>query len=139
MDPSEAGELAQDRAGWKGMILDRMKHLETFEEQKSHQYRFASEEEVLVRNAHRRASQVEEGFLCGVQGCNKRCKSKAGLTIHKRRMHERTRRVFKCSKCQKSFPAETNWINHEKVCGGPPKDRTSGGVTRAVRVSARTT
>ena len=103
------------------MILDRMKHLETYEEQKGHQYRFAPEEEVLVRNAHRRASQVEEGFLCGVQECTKRCKSKAGLTIHKRRMHERARREFKCSKCHESFPAETNWINHQKACGGPPQ------------------
>ena len=101
------------------MILDRMKHLQKYEKQKGHKYRFAPEEEMLERNAHRREPQVEEGFLCGVQGCNKRCKSKAGLTIHKRRMHERARNEFKCSKCQKSFPAETNWFDHEKACVGP--------------------
>ena len=66
-------------------------------------------------------SQRRACFLCGVQGCTKRCKSKSGLTIHERRMHERARKEFKCNKCQKSFPAETNWINNEKAYGVPPQ------------------
>ena len=139
MDPSEAGELAQDRAEWKGMILDRMKHLETYEEQKGHQYRFAPEEEVLVRNAHRRAPQVEEGFLCESRD--------APRDVSPKRYSPYTREG--CTRGQEGSlsaasarsppqPKQTGSTARKHV-GDPPKDWTSGGVTRAARVSARTT
>ena len=48
------------------------------------------------------------------------CKLKAGLTIHRRRMHEvlEQKKVFKCEACQEEFGQEANLMNHRKVCGG---------------------
>ena len=61
----------------------------------------------------------EEVFKCGV--CEKRCKSKAGLVVHRRRMHEESakKKKFVCEGCGEDFRQEANKLNHQKVCGGP--------------------
>jgi hypothetical protein len=48
------------------------------------------------------------------------CKNKAGLTIHRKRMHERSKHkvVFTCDRCDENFSMETNLINHKKSCTG---------------------
>ena len=65
-----------------------------------------------------RAKEKEMVFVCGV--CDKRCKSKGGLVIHRRRMHEVSERkkVFECEGCRQEFQQEANLWNHRKVCGG---------------------
>ena len=52
--------------------------------------------------------------------CGKICKSKAGLTNHRRRMHEESdeKKVFKCDKCERDFKKQSDLGNHVKVCGG---------------------
>merc|ERR1712055_1144647 len=69
-----------------------------------------------TRNA---AKEEEVGFVCEV--CDKRCKSKGGLVVHRRRMHEvsKMKKTFECGKgCGDVFKQEANKWNHEKVCGG---------------------
>ena len=54
------------------------------------------------------------------EDCGKVCKSKGGLTIHRRRMHEVSvkKRVFKCDECKGEFLQEANLLNHRKICDG---------------------
>ena len=117
IDPSDAGRLAQDREQWRDLVRRRMDHLKTYEQQKGHHYNFARGERLLERNAGR-IEEEHQAFECEYPGCGKVCLSKAGLTIHKRRMHEAPRKTFRCDKCNKFFPAECNMLNHAKNCGG---------------------
>ena len=79
MDISATGELTADRKIWRIKIMERMKHLQEYKKSKGHKWtggevaRDVVKEEVVV-------------FDCSV--CGRICKSKAGLTIHKKRMHE---------------------------------------------------
>ena len=61
-------------------------------------------------------------FVCDY--CGKVCKSKAGLTIHTKRMHEEStgKKKFVCGKCKEVFQQEANLINHDKICGGVTVD-----------------
>ena len=61
---------------------------------------------------------VDEDFLCRV--CGKICKSKAGLVVHRRRMHEESskKKKFVCEGCSMDFRQEANLVNHLKICGG---------------------
>ena len=68
--------------------------------------------------AERNGKAAADDLKCGV--CSKKCKSKGGLVIHRRRMHEVSgrRKEFKCEECEKCFKQEANLLNHKKVCGG---------------------
>ena len=63
-------------------------------------------------------------FVFACDYCGKVCKSKAGLTIHVKRMHERSeqKKNFHCEKCKKVFSQEANLRNHVKICGGEEED-----------------
>ena len=86
--------------------------LEKWERSKGHHWRG----EAVMRNAVNGAMAAE--FVCGV--CGKVCKSKAGVVIHRRRMHEvsKKKKLFKCEGCQEEFGQVANLWNHKKVCGG---------------------
>ena len=68
---------------------------------------------------------AESTHRCEV--CEKVCKSKAGLTIHRKRIHEVSllKKTFACTKCKEVFLQEANLRNHKKKCVGgeaaPPK------------------
>ena len=64
-------------------------------------------------------------FTCDFEGCNKVCKDKTGLAVHRKRMHEVSSHkvIFNCDKCNMSFKTESNKKNHQKVCGGVAADR----------------
>ena len=74
-------------------------------------------EAVMVR-AGAAARVVEVEFVCGK--CGKRCKSKGGLVVHRRRVHEvsEKKKMFECHGCKSSFSQEANLWNHKKICGG---------------------
>ena len=65
-----------------------------------------------------RGAMATGGFVCGV--CRKVRKSKGGLTVHRRRMHELSARKkeFRCEDCDEVFRQEANMLNHKKVCSG---------------------
>ena len=71
--------------------------------------------EIVERNEAKFCSGV---FVCAV--CGKVCKSKGGLVVHRRRMHEvsEKKKVFECEGCGEKFRQEANLLNHTKVCGG---------------------
>ena len=113
MDYTRIGQLTGHRKEWRKRINKRMKHLDKWEKQRGKMNR----EEKIERNSQ---LPVITNLICDFQGCNKVCKSKAGLTVHRKRMHEvSTHKVkFKCDKCNMSLSSESNKKNHEKVCGG---------------------
>ena len=94
------------------MVKERMKHLDRWERSKGHKW---TEGEVR-RNMTR---EIEVVFVC--DACGKRCKSKGGLVVHRRRVHEasKMKKKFVCVKCGEEFMQDANRINHEKLCGGP--------------------
>ena len=93
------------------MVKERMEVLAKWEKGKGKQWRG----EVVERNAAK--GEDVTAFVCEV--CDKVCKSKGGLVIHRRRMHEvsEKKKVFQCEGCQEEFGQEANLLNH-KVCGG---------------------
>ena len=64
--------------------------------------------------------ELEEQWICEWEECGKVCKSKAGLTVHRRRMHERSDQkvTFKCQGCTLQFSFDSNLKNHQKSCTG---------------------
>ena len=113
IDYTRIGKLMEDRKQWKQTVRERMKHVEEWEKKGG--------KETLQERGDRRSPTPEVSTLvCDYEGCGKVCKSKAGLTNHIKRMHERSedKKVFKCERCQESFDQEANLINHRKVCTG---------------------
>ena len=64
------------------------------------------------------------GFTCEAEECGKTCKSKAGLAIHKKRMHKmlQTPIEITCAHCRRIFKQEATWKNHQKTCKGEEVD-----------------
>ena len=60
----------------------------------------------------------DNSLTCDV--CNKICRSKAGLTIHRKRMHEKSsqKKIFTCDRCLGNFSQDANLRNHMKSCTG---------------------
>ena len=68
----------------------------------------------------RNTLQQETSLICEWEGCGRSFKSKAGLTIHRKRIHEvsKLKVMFKCEPCSEEFSQEANLINHQKICTG---------------------
>ena len=71
--------LTKDRKEWKGMVRERMKYLEEWERRGGHR--------VPEDRGPRNIVVEDSNLICEV--CDKICKNKAGLTIHRKRMNER--------------------------------------------------
>ena len=117
IDWTKVGVLAADRDGWRKLVEKRMEHLEKFERTKGNLH--TGEE--IVRNIERERS--DEDLVCEWDGCGKICKSRGGLRIHQKRMHEEARGRFPCGECGEIFRTENNMINHRKTCGGSQAER----------------
>ena len=115
VDPMEVERLTGDRRGWKAKVGERVQHLELWEAQKGHGYRWRQGEERVERS-----QRAEVGLVCGYEGCGKRCKTKGGLAIYQKRMHrEMGGRVnFRCGACGKEMATEGARASHEKSCTG---------------------
>ena len=114
-DWTEVERLANDRKGWKRMTAERMKHLYEWECQNGHEYEWGANEERLERNV-----QGENDLECKFEGCGMICRSKAGLTMHQKRVHRAAeeRKRFKCGRCEKVLETEGARVNHERMCRG---------------------
>ena len=112
-DVTRIGKLVEDRRKWKEMIRERMKMLAEYEDSKGHKWDGGERR----RNVPKEDVQ-EFVFVCEV--CAKVCKSKSGLTNHRRRMHEESKmkRKFVCHRCGDIFKQDANLVNHLKVCQG---------------------
>ena len=113
IDPTKIGQLSADRRIWKGRVRERMDHLRKWEWSMGHKWTGAA----MERNVPKE-DVTEFVFVCDV--CGKVCKSKAGVTIHRKRMHEVSslKKTFKCDACDKVFKQEANLKNHMKICMG---------------------
>ena len=118
IDYTRIGQLTKDKKVWKASVRERMDALKDWEWSKGHKWQKDSPEK---RDATRE-DRMEFVFVCDY--CGKVCKSKAGLTIHRKRMHEESagKKKFVCEKCEESFGQEANLRNHEKICGGEMVD-----------------
>ena len=108
MDWLSCGEIATDRMTWKAKVRKRMEHLEKWERSKGHK----PEEEVTERNW---APTSDHDLEC--KSCGKICKSRGGLRIHEKRMHETAETTFKCDKCSRVFKSLNTLKNHMKTHG----------------------
>lgn len=123
VDWTDVERMSGDRDGWKKMIGVRMEHLDVWERQKGHQYEWSADEVGLERNV--RAGMNE--WRCRFEGCERVCKSKAGLVSHERRHRLAEERVrFVCERCDGVFETEVARVNHGRTCAG-------GGRGRGVR------
>ena len=109
-DWTKIGALTADRDEWKSKVRERMSHLENWEKQGGKQ--------TLNERGPRNSPTQEGSLVCEI--CNKQCKSKGGLTIHIKRMHNvlSQKVMFKCDRCNKEFSQEANLKNHRKKCAG---------------------
>ena len=113
LDWTEIEGLTEDRDRWRAIVGERMKHLEEYERSKGH---WTTQQTVENRNIRREAEEDE--LVCKQEGCGRRCKSRAGLKIHTKRMHKEMNIKFTCQRCGMIFNTENNQINHSKTCGG---------------------
>ena len=92
-----------------------MQHLAKWEESQGKKY----EDETMVRS---QPQEMEFVFVCDV--CSKVCKSKAGLTNHRRSMHEKSamKKTFACHRCGSVFGKDASLMNHLRVCEGEECD-----------------
>ena len=80
LDYTRIDLLTKDRKEWKAIVNERMRHLEKWERRRG--------KKVPEESGNRDVVVEEVGYVC--EECNKVCKNKAGLTVHRRRMHGRS-------------------------------------------------
>ena len=140
VDYTKIGMLTHDKKGWKERVNKRMSFLEEWEERKGKKVNGESGE----RNQRVQIPVVPgevPGYKCEYEGCGMVCKSRAGLTVHRKRMHERAdnKAVFKCQGCGTVFNYDTNLKNHQKSCSGrlaqDPDRRRCGNCDREISSS----
>ena len=64
--------------------------------------------------------RAENDLVCKFDGCGKVCRSKAGLTMHQKRLHRAAdeRKRFQCERCETVLETEGARVNHERMCRG---------------------
>ena len=110
-------KLVLNRKEWKEMIQNRMRFLQSFDEQKGKKYeKKPGEVDIIERSQEKKEDQI----ICIYEGCGRFFRTKAGLTIHQKRTHRSTDKApnFTCSKCGKNFKQEGAWKNHHNHCRG---------------------
>ena len=117
IDWTRIGMLTQERKDWKATVKERIDHLERWELERCKR----ATDNNMVRNM---TTPNEEVYTCEYVDCRKICKSKAGLTIHRKKMHERSEEkvTFKCPGCHITLESEANLKNHQKSCTGQRSD-----------------
>ena len=111
LDYTKIGAMTRDRKEWKKKVNKRISYLYKYDKKKGKK----DLSEPISRNKIVRQELVHK---CDI--CNKICKSKGGLTVHIKWMHEiSSQKVnFTCDSCQEVFQHETNLVNYKKICQG---------------------
>ena len=122
MDWTDIERLTADRDEWRRRVKKRMDHVEQWERQGGHEFDELPAEERVERSE---VVDEQDPLRCKWPGCEKLCKSKGGLAIHRKRMHGVTKedRKFECPKCAEAFKTEANMCNHTKTCRGERTER----------------
>ena len=83
--------------------------------QLAHGYAWGDEEERLERNERR----VNEDLRCRYEGCERLCRSRAGLVRHESMLHWRVegRVRFACEDCGLEVATKGSLIGHCRTCG----------------------
>ena len=117
IETHDVERIAMDRAKWKNMVKNRMRHIEQFEKQQGYQYRRQEDEELIERRSQ---YEIQNTNKCKYEGCCRTFRTKAGLVIHQKRLHRtiETATTFRCHKCNSEFRQEATLKNHSKVCKG---------------------
>ena len=115
IDWTKVGALSKDRDGWKALVRERVRHVQEWEHKSGHGVPGERGERTSPT-----PEQQGDGFPCEWEGCDKICRSRAGLTTHVKRMHEESSEKveFVCQECRESFKQNANLINHKKICSG---------------------
>ena len=117
MEAHEVERIAMDRAKWKNVAKDRMRHIEKFEKQLGHQYiRLENEEHITRRSQY----EVRNDNKCKYEGCGRTLRTKAGLVIHQKGLHRTMENAttFRCQKSNREVRQEAALKNHSKACKG---------------------
>ena len=116
IDVTDIERLTSDRDGWKRIVHERMSHLEKWERQRAHGYVWGDGEVAVERNV----SDYERSLRCRYEGCEKVCKSRAGLTMHEKRIHRvaEERMMFECDRCGLVLQTAGARENHRFSCTG---------------------
>ena len=85
MDTTRINQLTKERKEWKSLVNQRVRHLEEWEKEAGHK----AEGERGDRNVR----SDNNDLTCDVEGCGKVCKSKAGVTNHRKRTHEISKEI----------------------------------------------
>lgn len=112
MDSTRINQLTEDRKEWKRLVNERVKHIDNWEKKAGHK--------TNGERGERNIRSDNDDLTCDVEGCGKICKSKAGLTNHRRRTHEISKEKvkFECQRCKEIFKYEGALVNHNKICTG---------------------
>ena len=112
LDTTRINQLTKERKEWKSLVNQRVRHLEEWEKKAGHK----SEGERGERNVR----PDNNDLTCDVEGCGKVCTSKAGLTNHRKRIHEISKEKvkFECNRYKEIFQYEGALVNHKKICTG---------------------
>ena len=113
----EVERIAMDRAKWKNVVKDIMRHIEQFQKQHRHQYiRHENEKHIERRSQY----EVRNDNKCKYEGCGRTFRTKAGLVIHQKRLHRTMENVttFRCQKSNSELRQEAALKNHSKTCKG---------------------
>ena len=115
IDWTNVGRLASDRSGWEKLVKERMDHLDVYERQLGHGYMWEDREERLMRNERR----VNVDLRCRYEGCERLCRSRAGLVRHENIMHRRVegRVRFVCEDCGLEVAMKGALVCHRRTCG----------------------
>ena len=126
VEPMEVEKRTKERTEWRRVVKERVEHIDLWVAQKGNRYEWRQGEERVDRS-----QRSERGLICEYEGCGKRCKSKAGLTIHQKRMHREADRVmFGCARCGKEMTTEGARASHERSCTGGAMEGGGGGGRR---------
>ena len=85
IDATNIGQLTRDRKEWKALVRARMRHIKEWEINSCHR---------VERERGQRTSPPPSDFACIFEGCDKVCYNKAGLAVHRRKVHEISKGQF---------------------------------------------
>ena len=112
-DPNNIEHLITDRTKWRALVRNRVKHLEEYERQQG-QNHVLQPDEIIRDRRESTKTPTENTLQC--ENCDKVCRSKAGLAIHRKRLHDSQQKETQCEKCGKTFTQEATLKNHMKKC-----------------------